>query len=173
MAIYQIWNGPMPTTAKFAAVTSGTSIKTMLQVKPSATIVAKILEWGFKCDAPASAALASIELLQTDVATTVTASVANDIHKLDAAALMGGDPTTNLIQVGTTSTGYTSSGEGSITAVRLFDHLLTTIPSTNGYEFVKQFPLGREPVIEINKFARIRIHLGVAVNVACYMTVEV
>lgn len=173
MALYQIFNGPMPTTAKFAAVTTGTSIKTLLQVKPSATILAKIIEWGFKCDAPASAALAVIELLQTDVAATVVAAVANDIHKLDAQALMGGDPTTNLIQVGTTSTGYTSSGEGSITAVRLFDHLLTTIPSSNGYEYVKQFPLGREPVIEINKFARIRTHFSVAVNAACYMTVEV
>lgn len=173
MALYQIFNGAMPTTAKFAAVTTGTAIKTLLQVKPSATIVAKIVEWGIKMDAPASAALLVAELLETDVAATVTASVANDINKLDADALMGGDPTTNLIQVGTTSTGYTSSGEGSITAVRLFDHLLQTIPSTNGYEFVKQFPLGREPVIQINKFGRIRVHCSVAMNAVCYMTVQV
>lgn len=173
MAIYRMYNGAMPTTAKLPAVTTGTSIKTLLQVKPSATIIGKIKEWGFKCDAPSSAALAVIELLQTDVAATVTAFVANDIHKMDAAALTGGDPTTNLIQVGTTSSGFTSSGEGSITAVRLFDHLLTTIPSTNGYEFVKQYPLGCEPIIEIGKFARIRTHFSVAVNAVCYMDVEV
>jgi len=173
MAIYRIYNGAMPTTAKCVAVTTGTAIKTLLQVKPSATIIAKIKEWGFRCDAPASAALAVVELLQADVAATVTAAVANDIHKMDSAALMGGDPTTNLIQVGTTSTGYTSSGEGSITAVRLFDHLLTTIPSSNGYEYTKQFPLGTEPVIEINKFGRIRTHFSVAVNAVCYMDVEV
>ena len=172
MALYTIYNGAMPTTAKFVAVTTGTAIKTLLQVKPSATIIAKIVEWGFKCDAPSAAALAVVELLQTDVAATVTASVANDINKVDSDALMGGDPTTNLIQVGTTSTGYTSSGEGTITAVRLFDNILTTIPTTNGYEYVKQFPLGREPVIEIAKFGRIRTHFSVAVNATCYMTVQ-
>jgi hypothetical protein len=39
MALYLIPNGPMQTTAAFAPVTTGTAIKTMLQVKPSATIV--------------------------------------------------------------------------------------------------------------------------------------
>ena len=42
MAIYQIFNGPMPTTASQVAVTTGTSIKTLLQVKPSATIIARM-----------------------------------------------------------------------------------------------------------------------------------
>lgn len=173
MAIYQIFNGATPTTAKFVAVTTGTSIKTLLQVKPSATIVAKIIEWGFRCDAPATAALAVVELLETDVAATVTAHVAAGINKVDAEALRGGDPTTNLIQVGTSATGYTSSGEGSITSVRLFDSIVQTIPASNGYEFVKQFPLGREPVLDVALFGRIRTHFSVAVNAVCYMTIEV
>ena len=173
MAIYQIFNGPTPTTAKFAAVTTGTSLKTLLQVKASATLAMKIKEWGFSCDAPTTQGLAVIELLETDVAATVTASVAADLHKLDALALAGGDQSTNLIQVGTTSTGYTSAGEGSITAVRLFDHRITTIPISNGYEFKWQFPLGSEPVIQIAKFARIRCHFAQAANAVCYMTVEV
>lgn len=173
MAIYRMYNGPTPTTAKQIAVTTGTAIKTLLQAKASATKTFKLKEWGFKCDAPSAAALAVIELLETDVAATVTAFVAADIHKMDADALLGGDPTTNLLPVGTTSGGYTSSGEGSITAVRLFDHLLQTIPSTNGYEFVKQYPLGTEPVIQISKFLRIRTHFSVAVNAVCYVDVEV
>lgn len=173
MALYQIWNAASPTTAKVVAVTTGTSIKTLLQIKPSATIAAKIKEWGFKCDAPASAALLSVELIETDVAATVTAHVAAGIQKLDAAALRGGDPTTNLFPVGTTSTGYTSSGEGSITATRLFDAVLQTIPSSNGYEFVKQFPLGLEPVMDLSLFTRIRVHASVAMNALCYVTVEI
>jgi len=173
MALYQIFNGATPTTAKFVAVTTGTSIKTLLQVKASATVLAKIVEWGIKCDAPASACLFVAELLETDVAATVTAHVAAGLNKLDANAVAGGDPSTNLIQVGTTSTGYTSAGEGSITAVRLFDQITTTVPNTNGYEFVKQFPLGREPVINLGLFGRIRTHTSVAVNAVCYMTVEV
>lgn len=168
MAIYLIANGPMPTTAAQAVVTTGTSIKTLLQIKPSATILAKIIEWGISFDGTAAAAPIKCELLETDVAATVTASVAADITKLDANALSGGDPTTNLIQVGTTSTGYTSSSEGSITAVRMLDVQL--IAPTNQY--VKQFPLGREPVIQVGKFGRIRVTAGAAVNAYCYFVVE-
>jgi hypothetical protein len=169
MALYLIGNGPMQTTAAFATVATGTSIKTLLQVKPSATTIAKIVEWGISCDGSAAATPGKVELIETDVAATVTASVANDIFKLDAAALAGGDPTTNLIQVGTTSTGYTASGEGTITAVRTFD--LQLIAPTNQY--VKQFPLGREPIIQISKFARVRVTFGTTVNAYCYMVVEV
>ena len=171
MALYLIANGPMQTTAAFAPVTTGTSIKTMLQFKASATIMAKIVEWGISFDGSALAAPGKVELIETDVAATVTASVAAGITKLDAAALAGGDPTTNLIQVGTTSTGYTSTSEGSITAVRNLDGPQFMGPLTQ--PFVKQFPLGREPIIQTSKFARIRVTFGTAVNCYCYMIVEV
>lgn len=160
----------MQTTAAFAAVTTGTSIKTMLQVKPGATVRAKIIEWGISFDGSAAATPGKIELIETDVPATVTASVANDIMKLDDAALLGGDPTTALIAVGTTSTGYTSSGEGSITAVRNLAGPQFIAPTS---QFLQQFPLGREPVIQAGKFGRIRVTFGTAVNAYCYMIVEV
>lgn len=170
MALYLIANGPMQTTAAFAAVTTGTAVKTMLQVKPSATIAAKVIEWGVSFDGSAAATPGKVELIETDVAATVTASVAADITKLDAAALSGGDPTTNLIQVGTTSTGYTSTAEGSITAVRNLAAPQFIAPTG---QFIQQFPLGREPVIQISKFGRIRVTFGAAVNAYCYMVVEI
>lgn len=169
MAIYQIINGPSPTTAAQVPVTTGTSIKTMLQVKASATKPLKIIEWGISFDASAAATPIKVELLETDVAATVTASAAADIVKLDGEALAGGDPTTNLIPVGTTSTGYTSTAEGTITATRVFDAQL--VPPTGAY--VKQFPLGTEPVIQLSKFARIRVTAPAAANAYCYMTVQV
>jgi len=169
MALYTISNGPMQTTAAFASVTTGTAIKTMLQIKPSATVVAKIKEWGISFDGLAAATPIKVELIETDVAATVTASVANDISKTDANALSGGDPTTNLIVVGTTATGYTASAEGTITAVRNLDSPKFIAP-TNQYE--KQFPLGNEPIIQISKFARIRVTAPAAVNCYCYILVE-
>lgn len=170
MAIYLIGNGPMQTTASFAAVASGTSLKTMLQVKPSATVVAKIKEWGVSFDGFAAVLPGKVELIETDVAATVTASAAADITKVDANALMGGDPTTNLIQVGTTGTGYTASVEGSITVVRNLDAPQFLPPTT---PFIKQFPLGQEPIIQINKFARIRVLFGTTVNMYAYMLIEI
>lgn len=169
MPLYQIFNGPMPTTASQVAVTTGTAIKTLLQVKASATNVLRVVEWGISFDGSAAATPGIIELCETDVAATVTASVANDIHKLDAAALANGDPTTNLIVVGTTSTGYTASAEGTITAVRQLD--AQHIAPTNQY--IKQFPLGREPIVQISKFLRVRVKFAVAINAICYVTVEV
>ena len=169
MALYLIPNGPMQTTAAQAAVATGTSIKTLLQVVPSATILARIVEWGISFDGSAAATPIKCELIETDVAATVTASTVNDITKLDAAALAGGNPTTNLIQVGTALTGYTGTAEGTITAVRDFD--VQFIAPTNQY--IKQFPLGREPVIQPGKFARIRVTAGASVNAYAYMVIEI
>lgn len=163
----------MQTTAQFAGVTTGTSIKTMLQVKASATIALKIVEWGFSFDGHASNTGLQVELIETDVAATVTAAVANDISKFDAMALIGGDPTTNLIQVGTTSTGYTSSGEGSVTAVRNLALPQYCVASAAG-SFVQQFPLDLEPVIQISKFGRIRVlAAGNAVNFKGYVIAKI
>lgn len=170
MAIYLIGNGPMQTTAAFAVVATGTSIKTLLQVKASATLQAKILEWGISFDGSAAATPGKVELIETDVAATVTASAAADLTKLDSDALMGGDPTTNLIQVGTAATGYTASAEGTITAVRNLAGPQLIAPTG---QFIQQFPLGQEPVIQINKFGRIRVTFGTTVNAYCYMKVQV
>ena len=169
MALYLLQNGAAGTTAAPVAVTTGTVIKTMLQIKPSATIVAKIVEWGISFDGSAAATPGKVELLESDVAATVTAHVAADITKLDGDALAGGDPTTNLIQVGTSATGYTSSSEGTTTVARMFD--LQFIAPTSQY--VKQFPLGREPVIQVGKFARIRVTFGAAINAYCYVILQI
>lgn len=169
MAQYLIGNWPMPTTAGPAKVATGTSIKTLLQVLASATKSFKIIEWGISFDGSAAATPILVELLQTDVAATVTAHVAAGIAKWDSHALMGGDPTTNLIQVGTAHTGYTASAEGSITATRPFD--VQQIAPSGLY--VKQFPLGKEPPVEIGKWARIRVTAPVSVNALAYMLIEV
>jgi hypothetical protein len=169
MALYKIFNGPAPTTASQVAVTTGTAIKTLLQVKPGATQVARVVEWGISFDGAAAATPGIVELCVTDVAATVTAHAAAGIHKYDSEALAGGDPTTNLFAVGTTSTGYTASGEGSIGAVRQGD--VQHIAPTNQYVF--QFPLGREFMVNPSEFMRIRVKFGAAINAICYVLVEV
>jgi len=170
MALYLIQNAAMQTTAAPTAVTTGTAIKTMLQVKPGTTLSAKIIEWGVSFDGSAAATPIKVELIETDVAATVTASATADITRLDPSALTGGDPVTSSIAVGTTSTGYTASGEGSTTAVRNLDGTQFIAPTN---QYIKQFPLGREPVIQVSKFARIRVTAGTAVNCYCYMIVEI
>lgn len=170
MAKYKIYNGAAPTTAALAEVTTGTAIKTMLQVQVSATLGAHIVEWGISFDGAAMAAKIQCELIETDVAATVTAHVTAGIVRLDEAAVQGGDPVTNLILVGTAATGYTASAEGTTTASRLFD--AQQVDPAVGY--VLQFPLGERPYMKPGSFfTRIRVTAPAAVNAYCYVVVEV
>jgi hypothetical protein len=161
MSLFLVVNGPAPTTAAQAAVTTGTAIKTMLQVKP--LLIARIVEWGISFDGSAAATPIKVELMEADVAATVTASAEGDVTKFDDGVAA------DAMTLSTSGTGYTATAEGTITAVRPFD--VQFIAPTNQY--VKQFPLGREPKIQKNKFARIRVHAGAAVNAYCYMVLDI
>lgn len=166
MARYKIYNGPMPTTAAQAAVTTGTAIKTMLQLKPFNTC--KIKAWGISFDGSTAATPIKCELLETGtVFGTVTASADADCVKLDGAdqavASVAG------LTLGTSATGYTCTSEGSITTTREFD--VQFVSPTNQY--VYQFPLGQEPLMVIGNATRIRVTAGTAVNCYCWIEVEI
>lgn len=166
MALYTIFNGPMPTTASQVAVTTGTAIKTLLQIKPFNVV--RIVEWGVSFDGSAAATPIICELLDTGtVFGTVTASADADIAKLgsgdQAVASVAG------LTLGTSATGYTCTSEGSITTVKQFD--CQFVAPTNQY--MKQFPLGREPVGIIGNSIRIRVKAGAAVNAYAYMILDI
>jgi len=166
---YIIFNGANPTTAKFTPVTTGTAIKTMLQVKLGLTANrGKVIEWGISFDGSAAATPISCELLTTGtVAATVTAHAAAGIQNLDP---FGTTPTDgHPFSFSTSTTGYTASAEGTITVTRLLD--VQQIAPTNQY--VKQWPLGREPWFNQANYLRIRVHAGAAVNAVCYCVIEV
>lgn len=166
MGRYRIYNGPMPTTAAQAVVTTGTAIKTLLQLKPFNQI--KIIAWGISFDGSAAATPIKCELLETGtVFGTVTASADADVVKLggtdQAVASVAG------LTLGTSATGYTCTSEGSITTTREFDVQL--VAPTNQY--IYQFPLGQEPVLVIGNACRIRVTAGAAVNAYCWIEVEI
>jgi hypothetical protein len=168
--LYLIANGPMPTTVSFPSVQvpGNSTAKTMLQVKLGTQTKGKIVEWGISFDGSSAAQPVKVELLETGtVFGTVTASAAADIMKIGDPN--GVDPTTSNFIVGTSATGYTCTSEGSITATRIFD--LQLVAPTNQY--VKQFPLGREPVINVSTSARIRVNSATTINAYCYMIIEI
>lgn len=168
MALYLFANGAAPTTAAQVKVTTGTAIKTLLQVKGVTAVRFKVVEWGISFDGSAAATPIACELLETGtVFATVTAAVAADIVALDAHALS--TTSTTYFSVGVNATGYTSTAEGTITASRMFDVQL--VAPTNQY--VKQFPLGREPYVDAVSALRIRVTAGAAVNAYCYVVLEV
>ncbi len=173
MGLYFIANGPMPTTAAQAVVTTGTAIKTLLQAKlgGSTNMTGRVVEWGISFDGSTAATPIKCELLTTgSVAATVTEFVAADIINLtdpNAGAVTDDFPL--AFTAAGDESGYTATAEGTITATRMFDVQL--VAPTNQY--VKQFPLGREPTFKASEFLRIRVTAGAAVNAYCYIIFEV
>lgn len=173
MSLYLIANGPMPTTAAQAVVTTGTAIKTLLQAKlgGSTNMVGRVVEWGISFDGFAAAAPIKVELLTTgSVGATITEFLAADIINLtdpNAAAVTDDFPL--AFTAAGDESGYTATAEGTITATRMFDVQLVAPTS----QYVKQFPLGREPTFKASEFLRIRVTAPAAVNAYCYMILEV
>jgi hypothetical protein len=163
---YKCWNGPAPTTAAQVKVTTGTAIKTMLQLATPATAQITVLSWGFSLDA-ASAAIGVVELLETDVAATVTAHIAAGVQPQ-----IPGAPA-SLLTLGTAATGYTATAEGSTTASRVFD--VKEVPIAAGLTdltYVYQFMPDERPVIAVSKFLRVRATFTSATNMLCWVTFQ-
>ena len=112
--------------------------------------------WGVSFDGSAAAAPGKVELCETDVAATVTSLTPTKWNDTAVASLCVG---------GTAATGYTATAEGTITAVRMFDAEL--VAPTN--QFVREFALGREPVLAISKFLRIRVTFAAATNAIAWI----
>lgn len=163
---YLVVNGPMPTTAAPAAVSTGTAIKTMLQLVPSVPIW--ICRWGWSCDADAAATPGALELLTTGtVAATVTAFAAADVMPLSDpnAPVNTAGATGNPLELGTTLSGYTATVEGAITATRVFDTKL----QDPLFDYLLQFPSDDLPMVGPGEVLRIRNTFAAAVNARCFV----
>lgn len=157
--LYSTQNGAAPGAAAPVAVTTGTAIKTMLQLATPSTTTIKIVQWSISFDGSAAATPIKVELIETSGAATVTALAAADITKVDD--LNG--PASQLT-LGTTASGYTASGEGTPGTSRMLE-VPQFIPPT-GSLFI-QYPLGQEPDVPVSKFVRIRVTAAAAVNCYC------
>ncbi len=160
---YKAYNGPAPTTAAFQKVATGTSIKTLLQIAPPSSSNLTVIEWGVSFDGSSAATPITVELIETDVAATVTALAAGDIVKLNQPGGLA-----SQITLGTTASGYTSTSEGSVTSTRLLDAQL--VAPTN--QWVIQKPLGRDWVVQASKFLRVRVTAGASISAIAYVEWE-
>ena len=158
--IYKVFNAPMPTTAAMAKLATGTAIKTHVQVAPPSSKDLVIVGWGISFDAAAAGTSIECELIETDVAATVTAQTSTGLM-----AINNPGASASQLQLGTALTGYNASAEGTITAVRAGDVQL--IQPTN--QFVYDFLLGYEFVIRSGKFGRLRVTTGTTVNAIGYL----
>src|SRR5690242_9000962 len=138
----------------------------MLQLATPSTTQIQILEWGFSLDDPPGAD-GVFELLQTNVAATVTAHVAAGVQPLDPGA------GASTVTLGTAATGYTASAEGTITATRVFDAVSlssTSAEAAPALTYQKWFPVDARPVVGVSKFLRVRATTPTtAVDARCWV----
>ncbi|WP_228002122.1 hypothetical protein [Nocardia australiensis] len=156
-----VWNGATAAlTGALAPVATGTTIKTMLQLKPTTNIA--VLEWGYSTDALPVAKIASELITTGTVAATVTAFAAGDVVKYDDAGSAA-----SALSLGTSASGFSATAEGSITASRLLAYR-----SEWGQSFSQQFPLDREPGVQANDILRIRMTTSATINALAYIVFE-
>lgn len=163
---YKTFNAPMATTAATVKVTTGTAIKTMLQIATPATRALQVISWGYSVDAaPATTGVGVVELLQTDVAATVTAHVAAGVQPVDPGLLA------SLVTLGTAATGYTASAEGTTAASRLFDvqEISGVSNGASVLNYSYQFMPDERPIVAASKFLRVRVTFSAAVNMLCWV----
>lgn len=165
MGKYKAFNGPFPTTAAQASVASGTSIKTLLQLKAGTGKGIIITGWGYSLDTEQAAA-GTIELVKTDVAATVTAFVTGDVTALATPS------TASTLSLGTAASGYTASAEGSITATDMFDAVRLPVSTTAGphMTYSKCFTKDERPYLPAGGILRVRITAGTSAGVICWVS---
>jgi len=158
---YAVMNGAAPGAAAAVPITTGTAIKTHIQLATNTTTPAiRYVEWWAEFDGATAATPIRVELIRHTggAQTTLTAYAAADIARVN-------DPNapTSSIQLGTALSGFsnTTTEVTPTAAVSLETHF---VPPTSGIYI--QFPLGREPEVQVSAFSRLRTTAGAAVN--CY-----
>lgn len=155
---FKFYNGALPTTAAIVHVTTGTAIKTLLQVATPATTGIDIVSWGISLDGSTFGTKVACELIDTDVAATVTTGSGHIMKTQNTADA-------SLMTVGTSATGYTATVEGSITATRPLD--VQKVDGTGAYSY--DWSLGNYPRVAASRFLRIRVTTASAVNATCWV----
>lgn len=157
---YIVYNGAVPTTAAQVKMAVTTSINTLVQVLTPATTGICIIEWGISFDgAPGTAVPVNVEFFANDVAITGATSL--------TPTIWGVDTTASLCVGGTAATCFNDGSvtEGTVANARMFDCQLVAPTG----QYVKQWPLGREPYMPASKALRIRTTAPAAVNAICYI----
>jgi hypothetical protein len=159
---YAVLNAAAPGAAAAAGIATGAVIRTQLQIATNTTTPAiRCVEWWTEFNGATAATPITVELLRHTggAQTTLTAYAAADIAKVN-------DPNapTSSIQLGTALSGFsnTTTEVSPTGAVSLETHF---VPPTSG--IYVQFPLGREPEIQVSAFARIRTTAGATVLAMC------
>ncbi len=172
---YTIMNGAVPGAAAAVPITTGTAIKTMMQLLASSGFVFRIVEWWTEFDGSAAATPIKVELLshttapQTTLTTYASADIAPANDPNAPTQTQGG-----MFSLASNASGFGTGGTEVAPTGTVRNLATHFVPPTSGIYI--QYPLGREPEITsaaaATGFFRHRTTAGAAVNCYAAVTVE-
>jgi hypothetical protein len=145
----------------------------MMQLRPATGVLIRPIAWGCSFDGSAAATPGKVELIEVDVAATMsTAYAAADVqpYGYSTAPANTAGSTGAPLNLSTTTSGFATAAvtEGTTTASRMVD--IQLVSPTN--QFMQQFPLGREFDVTPQKYLRVRVTFAATVNMICWVIFE-
>lgn len=152
--LWRVYSAAVPTTAAPVRITTGTALKTHLQLTAASNQDLTIVGWGVSFESVPSAFVVAELINTTTVAGTGMTAVTPTNYR--------GSTATNAVA------GFGPSAEGTVVATTApFD---TAILMSN--YFYREFSLGREPLLDGGKVLRIRLTTSVAINALVWIDFE-
>jgi hypothetical protein len=171
---YYVYNSANATIAAPVKQPTGSTIRTMMQLKLATGTDGRIIAWGCSFDAAAAITPGIVELIETDVGATMsTAYAAADIqtysNSLASANTAGASGTP--FNLATTASGFATAAvtEGVTTVSRMAD-VQQIDPAFSPY--VNVWPLTREFDLIPQRFLRVRATFSTTTNMICWILIE-
>jgi len=146
-----------------------TGTKVALQLATPSTIQIRVVEWGVSFNGSAAGTPAVCELVQNGTATTFP-NTGNDIaHSTTTIQPVGDSTTASRLTMGPSASGRgNATAPVSATPDKYFDAQFVGPTS----QYVKQWPLGREPVMPVSKYLQLRINTAATLTAIAYVVFE-
>lgn len=165
MTLYIAYNGLVDATTGVMAGTSYSSgAKVAIQLAAPSGSDIRLVEWGVSSSATAPATKTVYTLAQASTATTCTTA-----HSATTIMPVGDSSRACPLTYSTSTTAFGVTGITSNTTERQFGAFLGD--PTEHYE--KQFPLGRDYIVQAGKFCQLRINTSTAYTIIAYIIFDV
>lgn len=151
------------TTGVTAGTSYATGAKVAIQLSTPSTLQLKVVEYGISFNGSAAATPSTVTLAHAGAASTVSTG-----HTASTIVAVGDNSKTSGLTMGTGNSGYGNGAITTNTTTKMFDAQFIA-PTT---QFVKQWPLGREPVLPASAFLQLRINTSATVSALAYILFE-
>lgn len=161
--LYIAFNAAFDATTGVTAGTSyATTAKCAIQLATPSTLQLRVVEYGVSFNGSAAGTPNTVTLALAGAASTMTTSLSGLVLPI------GDNQKASSLTFGTTSSGYGNGAITTNTTSKMFDAQF--IAQTT--QFVKQWPLGREPIVPVSSFLQLRISTSATFSALAYIVFE-